>query len=41
MYFLDNKGHFVPHIHVEYQDFKAVIDIETSNLLAGSLLPSK
>ncbi len=41
MYFLDFKEHNSPHIHVRYQDFKAVFGIPDGNLLAGQLPPKK
>lgn len=37
MYHLDNKEHKLPHIHVEYQDFKAVFSIESGEMIAGDL----
>lgn len=37
MYFYDNDRHNTPHIHVEYQDFEAVVDINSANLLSGNL----
>lgn len=27
MFFFDNKEHKLPHIHVEYADYKSVIEI--------------
>ena len=36
MYFAP-KEHNPPHIHVYYQDESAVIEIETGNLLGGTL----
>lgn len=41
MYFLDNRRHKAPHIHVRYQDDEAVYSIPDGNLLAGSVPPSK
>lgn len=35
MYFRDNKQHSSPHIHVRYQDAKAVISIPDGELLEG------
>jgi hypothetical protein len=35
MFFLDNKEHKLPHIHIEYAEFKAVIQIPNGNVLAG------
>jgi desulfoferrodoxin (superoxide reductase-like protein) len=37
MFHFDDKKHHMPHIHAEYQDETAVIDIGTGELLAGSL----
>jgi len=37
MYFFDNKQHHLPHIHVEYQGQKTVFDINTGELIEGSL----
>lgn len=41
MYFLDNKQHKSPHIHVRYQDDEAVYSIPDGELLAGSIPRSK
>jgi hypothetical protein len=41
MYFLDNKRHKMPHIHVKYQDSEAVLSIPGGELLEGSLPPGK
>jgi hypothetical protein len=35
MFFRDNKQHNMPHIHVRYQDTKAVISIPDGELLDG------
>ncbi len=37
MFFYDTERHHLPHIHVRYQDAKAVMDIEEGNILEGSL----
>ncbi len=37
MYYLDNKQHHVPHIHVKYGEDEAVYEIPNGNLLAGSI----
>lgn len=37
MYYFDNQQHNAPHIHVEYQGQKAVIEIPSGQLLGGSL----
>lgn len=41
MFYYDNKQHNSPHIHVSYQDFKAVFSIPEGILLEGKLPPSK
>ncbi len=41
MYFIDDKRHKRPHIHVKYQDEEAVIAIPEGDLLEGSLPPGK
>ena len=35
MFFKDNKQHNLPHIHVRYQDKKAVIEIQNGTVLDG------
>lgn len=37
MYNFDNQKHHKPHIHVEYQDFEAVVEIETAEILQCKL----
>ncbi len=41
MYYLDNKQHKLPHIHVKYQDEEAIISLHDGELLEGTLKPSK
>jgi len=41
MYWYDNKEHKLPHIHVHYQDHRAVFDIKDAKLLDGSLPKNK
>ena len=41
MFYGDNKRHKKPHIHVRYQDMKAVISIPEGELLGGNLPPKK
>ena len=41
MYYLDNKQHNLPHIHVKYQDEEAVISIIDGMLLEGTLKQNK
>ena len=40
MLFMDIKQHNLPHIHVEYQGMKAVIEVPGGTLLEGEL-PAK
>jgi hypothetical protein len=41
MYFLDNRQHKTPHIHVRYQDDEAVYSIPEGDLLGGAIPPAK
>lgn len=41
MFFDDRRRHKKPHVHVEYQNYEAVIGIPDGKLLAGSLPPAK
>ncbi len=41
MYYLDNKQHNLPHIHVKYQDEEAVISLIDGLLLDGTLKTNK
>ncbi len=41
MFFYDNQKHSLPHIHVEYAEYTAVIDIEGGKLLDGKLPKNK
>lgn len=41
MYYLDNKQHKHPHIHVKYQEFEAVFKIPNGELLDGNLPAGK
>jgi len=41
MYYLDNKRHHLPHIHVKYQELEAVFSIETGETLEGVLPNNK
>ena len=36
MFYLDNKEHKLPHIHVEYQDYNASVSIPEGKILAGN-----
>jgi hypothetical protein len=37
MYFVDNKKHNCPHIHVEYAEFEASISIDEGMVLSDNL----
>ena len=39
--FYDNKEHHIPHIHIEYAEFAAVIEIPSGRLLAGDFPKDK
>ena len=41
MYFMDNKQHKLPHIHVKYQEHEVVVSIPEGNVLEGSIPASK
>ena len=41
MYYLDNKHHNLPHIHVKYQDEEVVISIIDGDVLEGTLKINK
>ena len=41
MYYLDNRQHHVPHIHVKYQEQEAVISIPQGEVLEGELKSNK
>ena len=41
MYYLDQKQHSLPHIHVRYQEEEAVFSIPEGNLLEGTLKSNK
>ena len=41
MFYGDNKQHKQPHIHVRYQDMKAVFSIPDGELIAGNLPQKK
>lgn len=41
LYYLDNKRHQCPHIHVRYQGDEAVISIPDGEILEGDLPPGK
>lgn len=41
MYYLDDKQHHLPHIHVTYNDSKAVFSISDGKLIAAKIPANK
>jgi hypothetical protein len=41
MYYLDNRRHSIPHIHVKYQEEEAVISIPDGALIEGHIRENK
>ena len=41
MYFMDNKQHKLPHIHVKYQESEVIIAIPDGDVLDGRIPKSK
>lgn len=41
MYFLDNKQHKLPHIHVKYQDDEVIVAVPDGDILDGSIPNAK
>ena len=41
MYFYDTHKHNLPHFHVEYAEYSAVVAIESGDILQGSLPQNK
>lgn len=41
MYFKDMQQHNLPHIHVEYQDFTAILSLPDGEIIEGNLPPKK
>jgi hypothetical protein len=41
MYFMDNRQHKLPHIHVRYQEFEVIVSIPEGEILDGSIPPGK
>ena len=37
MYFLDNRGHSIPHIHAKYQGQEVVVAIPDGDVLEGEI----
>lgn len=40
MYFLDNKRHNLPHIHVKYSEEEVIVSIPNGDILEGKI-PSR
>ena len=38
---MDNKEHHLPHIHIEYGEYEAVVNILDGSLIAGDFPPGK
>ena len=41
MYFMDNKQHHIPHIHVKYQEDEVIVTIPDGDVLEGSIPKAK
>ncbi len=41
LYYIDNKKHNLPHIHVKYQEYEVIVAIPDGNVLEGSIPSSK
>ena len=41
MYYLDNKQHKLPHIHIHYQGVEAVVSIPEGAIMEGSMPSNK
>ena len=41
MFYYDNKAHKLPHIHIEYAEFNAVVSIPEATVLAGKFPKEK
>jgi hypothetical protein len=39
MYFFDDRRHSTPHVHAEYAEFQAAVNILTGETLSGCLPP--
>lgn len=37
IYYLDNKKHHIPHLHIKYQEQEAVVSIPEGNILEGEI----
>jgi hypothetical protein len=41
MYYMDNKQHNLPHIHVKYQGDEVIVAIPDGKILEGNIPPAK
>jgi hypothetical protein len=41
LFFADNRRHKMPHIHVSYQEFEAVLSLPEGDVLEGALPGNK
>ena len=41
MYFMDNRQHKLPHIHVKYQNDEVIVSIPDGQILNGGIPPAK
>ncbi len=41
MYFFDNQQHNLPHVHVHYQDYSAIVEIPSGSVIEGKLPKAK
>ena len=41
MYFMDNKQHKLPHIHVKYQEDEVVVELPNGEVLEGNIPNTK
>lgn len=41
MYYMDNKQHKLPHIHVKYQEDEVVVELPNGEILEGNIPNTK
>ena len=41
MYFMDNRQHKLPHLHVKYQEHEVVVSIPEGDVIEGNIPSSK
>jgi hypothetical protein len=41
MFYFDNQEHHLPHIHIEYSDYRAVLSLPDGNTIAGKFPSNK